>query len=863
MSPSISSLSSFAPEDYSFPLRQHFAAQQTEPSPTRRSPSQLQTSPPPQQQRKQQPQQQHDCQPSKNQSQSQDYDQSRQKQRTPPLRDPIHPPRTTQAHISIPITNLHTPPPTSPRRKPGGLLLSRSSSSPSAVGAVGGTSTSMSTGAGAARTTAITSPTHTRSSSRSSSRADSALSQRSGASLRLLTGRGTGMGVGLGAGLPMSPLPSALLHRGGGLGKQRAVSSRSGSGFSPLRAGPAVTDAAPAGGRQETEKGEGASPSRSFDSELSQGWSDLGKEVDESGRGGEEHGEEEEEEEEDKDGAGSSQRHSWDSVATLRGEGPRVRFYLHDKDDDADDEGDGSNTHVGDGSDGYKDYHEHANFQGRKGFQEISNHRDYAASPEHSQPKDYGSPRGFSEPQSKDEDRNGNERLRGEQPQHEDGGQVKRDNVGSRKGDDDHEGGIDDPKEQAQRGWNEFWDEGQSMVDRTQETEEDTLPPGRVMLMERLCDLVQKLSSVRVGGGMEDDVLDVLNAKVDEMEELLVLAEETAEAEATAEVEGQVKGEKQTESEPPEEAEAEVEIEAEAEAEAKAEAKLEKEETPNAESFRQEDEGKTKQEGESQEERAESQSGDDDKSASGTSSAMLPVPMLRIGDQDLRDLSSPLPWLATTFKYSELSISPIYSPPELAAATNEALEAAKQAAQAQAEMAERVAVEAEKVNRELVQVVKRLHARKEESDHLHALLIDRAEAAASRILDLEKEVCDLEDDILANESELRHLRLKMRAVETLCHESVVVHRPVDPDLVRSIENWKADWVLVRDRLLERKKDRRERRLRLHRAGCVISSLEEREANETSATLTSLGGLSMSVSLLGLGGGGGRSPKKAY
>ena len=81
----------------------------------------------------------------------------------------------------------------------------------------------------------------------------------------------------------------------------------------------------------------------------------------------------------------------------------------------------------------------------------------------------------------------------------------------------------------------------------------------------------------------------------------------------------------------------------------------------------------------------------------------------------------------------------------------------------------------------------------------------------------------------------------------------------DPELVRSIDNWKADWVLVRDRMLERKKDRRERRLRLHRAGCVISSLEEQEANEmATTTLTSLGGLSMSVSLLGLGG---RSPKK--
>ncbi|KAK4242094.1 hypothetical protein C8A03DRAFT_11692, partial [Achaetomium macrosporum] len=138
------------------------------------------------------------------------------------------------------------------------------------------------------------------------------------------------------------------------------------------------------------------------------------------------------------------------------------------------------------------------------------------------------------------------------------------------------------------------------------------------------------------------------------------------------------------------------------------------------------------------------------------------------------------------------------------------------------------------------------------------LLVDRAEAAATRILDLEQEICDLEDDILANESELRHLRLKIRAVETLCYE--FVPPDADPDLFQSIENWKADWVLVRDRMLERKKDRKARRLRLHRAGCVISSLEQREQEEAS-TLTSLGGLSMSVSLLGLRSTS--TPRKAY
>jgi hypothetical protein len=89
----------------------------------------------------------------------------------------------------------------------------------------------------------------------------------------------------------------------------------------------------------------------------------------------------------------------------------------------------------------------------------------------------------------------------------------------------------------------------------------------------------------------------------------------------------------------------------------------------------------------------------------------------------------------------------------------------------------------------------------------------------------------------------------------VCAEFVPVD--ADPDLFQSIENWKADWVLVRDRMQDRKKDRKARRLRLHRTGCVISSLEQREEEES--TVTSLGGLSMSVSLLGLRG----TPRKAY
>ncbi|KAK4135634.1 hypothetical protein BT67DRAFT_418657 [Trichocladium antarcticum] len=343
-----------------------------------------------------------------------------------------------------------------------------------------------------------------------------------------------------------------------------------------------------------------------------------------------------------------------------------------------------------------------------------------------------------------------------------------------------------------------------------EELDGDGLPedPARIELMERLCDMVQRISSARVGGGMEADVIDVLHDKIDEMEGLLAMAEDAAEAEDTAHA---ALGEVQEHAETLPEEETEVE-----------------------------NEGRIRVEFYD----VGSRSGETSR-GSGRPYSMPSFPSLPSRNQDMLGLASPAPWLASSFRFSELSLSPTHEHPELTAATNLALEAAKQAAQAQAEMTERVAAEAEELNTELVKIMKTLQARKEESDHLHALLVERAEGAATRILDLEKEVSDLEDDILSNESELRHLRLKIRAVETLCHEFVPPE--ADPELFRSIENWKADWVLVRDRMLERKRGRRDRRARLHRPGCVLGAARDDE----SSTLTSLGGLSMSVSLLGL------------
>ncbi|ESA43583.1 uncharacterized protein NCU06759 [Neurospora crassa OR74A] len=122
---------------------------------------------------------------------------------------------------------------------------------------------------------------------------------------------------------------------------------------------------------------------------------------------------------------------------------------------------------------------------------------------------------------------------------------------------------------------------------------------------------------------------------------------------------------------------------------------------------------------------------------------------------------------------------------------------------------ERIAAESEKLAAQLEAVLKSLETRREESNHVHALLVERAEAAASRILELEKEVLDLEDEISYQESELKHLRLELRAIETLVNEFLPPVEAADPELVRSIENWKADWKRLRDQMLSKSRRKSE------------------------------------------------------
>ncbi|WQF81652.1 hypothetical protein CDEST_06666 [Colletotrichum destructivum] len=99
----------------------------------------------------------------------------------------------------------------------------------------------------------------------------------------------------------------------------------------------------------------------------------------------------------------------------------------------------------------------------------------------------------------------------------------------------------------------------------------------------------------------------------------------------------------------------------------------------------------------------------------------------------------------------------------------------------------RIASEAAKLNSELETLVTNLKARQEESEHIHQLLVTRAERAAQRIIFLQGRVRDLEEELQENDSELTYLRLGLKAIEVQCPTEM------DPDLAQSINNWKTDW----------------------------------------------------------------------
>jgi len=119
-----------------------------------------------------------------------------------------------------------------------------------------------------------------------------------------------------------------------------------------------------------------------------------------------------------------------------------------------------------------------------------------------------------------------------------------------------------------------------------------------------------------------------------------------------------------------------------------------------------------------------------------------------------------------------------------------------------------IAKVAEHLSLKLAATMSELRVRKEESDHVHDLLITRAEKAAERILLLEYRIAEMEDGFEANQSELRFLRIQLQAIEAQCAQ--YIPRDEDEELTQSIMNWKLDWEDI---------DRRSkaRRKRLHAA----------------------------------------------
>ncbi|KAH6688591.1 hypothetical protein F5X68DRAFT_80849 [Plectosphaerella plurivora] len=108
----------------------------------------------------------------------------------------------------------------------------------------------------------------------------------------------------------------------------------------------------------------------------------------------------------------------------------------------------------------------------------------------------------------------------------------------------------------------------------------------------------------------------------------------------------------------------------------------------------------------------------------------------------------------------------------------------------------KLASEAEKLNAELETLMSNLKARQEESEHIHALLVTRAERAAQRIIFLQSRVGLLESELHESDADLSHLRLGLKAIEVQCPREILGR---DTELSRSIANWKRDYADLKQR----------------------------------------------------------------
>ncbi|KAI9738500.1 MAG: hypothetical protein M1818_005397 [Claussenomyces sp. TS43310] len=105
-----------------------------------------------------------------------------------------------------------------------------------------------------------------------------------------------------------------------------------------------------------------------------------------------------------------------------------------------------------------------------------------------------------------------------------------------------------------------------------------------------------------------------------------------------------------------------------------------------------------------------------------------------------------------------------------------------------------VAKEADFLHAQLSGAVQELKARKEEVDHIHGLLVTRSENAAQRILHLENQLKNLQDDHTTLLSNLSYLRIQLRALEVRGDQYIPYN--ADAELAESIRNWKLEWADV-------------------------------------------------------------------
>ncbi|KAI0882528.1 uncharacterized protein GGS22DRAFT_191118 [Annulohypoxylon maeteangense] len=125
---------------------------------------------------------------------------------------------------------------------------------------------------------------------------------------------------------------------------------------------------------------------------------------------------------------------------------------------------------------------------------------------------------------------------------------------------------------------------------------------------------------------------------------------------------------------------------------------------------------------------------------------------------------------------------------------------------------DRIVREAQTLCKELEDVISNLRARQEESDarsllttytnHIHELLITRAERAAQRIIYLEKRIKELERERNEGEMEMLNLQIQLKAIEVQCLSYVPEN--ADQELRESISAWRTEWSALKRKRAKRK-----------------------------------------------------------